>query len=83
MNVPLKRQDEEWLESQVATGRFSSVAEAVAAAVAKLKSDDAIDDQWAKPLIDEALAALDRGERSVWEKGDAVKAIKATRAGSA
>ncbi len=83
MNVPLKRQDEEWLESQVATGRFSSVAEAVAAAVAKLKSDDAIDDQWAKPLIDEALAALDRGERSRWQKGDVLKTIKATRAGSA
>jgi antitoxin ParD1/3/4 len=82
MNVPLKRQDEEWLEQQVATGRFSSVAEAVAAAVAKLKSDDAIDDQWAKPLIDEALAALDRGERTPWQKGDALNAIKATRAGS-
>lgn len=83
MNVSLKRQDQEWLEAQVAAGRFTSVAEAVASALAKLKSDDRIDDQWAKPLVDDALTALDRGERTLWTKGVALRTIKASRTGGA
>ncbi len=81
MNVPLKNQVEEWLAAQVAAGRFTSVAEAVAMAVAKLKSEDAIDDLWAQPLVNEALVALDRGEGTPLEKGAALKASKLSRAG--
>jgi Arc/MetJ-type ribon-helix-helix transcriptional regulator len=45
----------------VAAGRFSSLDEAVAEAIDFLKSSD--DDlEWAKPLVDEGLAELDKGE---------------------
>ena len=59
------------------------MAEAVETAVAKLKSDDAVDDQWAKPLIDEAISALNRAEGTPWTKGAALGAVKAKRAGGA
>ena len=83
MNVPLKRQDQEWLEAQVASGRFASLAEAVETAVAKLKSDDVTDDAWAKPFVDDALAALERGEGTPWKKGAALRTIKTSRTSSA
>ena len=59
--IQLTKEQEEWLRAQVAEGRFSSLDEAVAEAIDFLKSSD--DDlAWAKPLVDEGLAELDRGE---------------------
>jgi antitoxin ParD1/3/4 len=81
MNIPLPPDQEEWLKAQVARGRFSSLEDAVASAVAGLRAMDTIDDTWAKPLIDEALAALDRGEGTPWRKGEALERIKARRSG--
>jgi antitoxin ParD1/3/4 len=62
MNILLPREQQEWLEAEVAAGHFSSIDEAVAAAVAELKSllDD--DLTWAKPYVDEARASVARGE---------------------
>jgi Arc/MetJ-type ribon-helix-helix transcriptional regulator len=80
MNIPLQPALEDWLKAQVAAGRFASLEEAVASAVAGLRAQDAIDDSWAKPLINEALEALDRGEGTPWRKGEVLEQIKARRA---
>jgi antitoxin ParD1/3/4 len=79
MNIPLPPDQEDWLKAQVAAGRFASLEEAVASAVAGLQAQEALDDTWAKPLIDDALAALDRGEGTPWRKGEALEKIKASR----
>jgi antitoxin ParD1/3/4 len=61
MNIQLTKEQEDWLRGQVAAGRFSSLDEAIAEAVDSLKGED--DDlSWAKPLVDEGLSELDRGE---------------------
>jgi Arc/MetJ-type ribon-helix-helix transcriptional regulator len=79
MNIPLPRAQIEWLEAQVAAGRFASLEEALASAVARLQVLDTLDDAWAKPLIDEALEALDKGEGTPWRKGEILEKIKARR----
>jgi Arc/MetJ-type ribon-helix-helix transcriptional regulator len=73
MNVPLRQAQEDWLKRQVAAGRFASLQEAVASAIARLQAHYGIDDSWAKPLIGEALEALDRGEGTPWRKGEALE----------
>jgi Arc/MetJ-type ribon-helix-helix transcriptional regulator len=83
MNLPLPPAQIAWLEAQVATGRFASLEEALASAVAQLQAQDEIDDGWAKPLIDEALEELDRGEGTPWRKGEALEKVKARRASGA
>jgi hypothetical protein len=47
--------------------------------VARLQVLDTLDDAWAKPLIDEALEALDKGEGTPWRKGEILEKIKARR----
>ena len=68
MNVRVKPETEAWLRSEVAKGSFGSIEDAVETLVLAHQAaaiDVATDDHgWAKPLIDEALAALDRGEGS-------------------
>ncbi len=61
MQVHLTKEHEDWLQAQVAAGRFSSLEEAVAEAINSLRADDEAF-AWAKPLVDEGLAELDRGE---------------------
>ncbi len=80
MNIPLPSDQEDWLKAQVAAGRFASLEEAIASAVAGLRAQETIDDGWAKPLVDEALEALDRGEGTPWRKGEVFEKIKARRA---
>ncbi len=82
MNIPLPPDQEDWLRAQVAAGRFTSLEDAIASAVAGLRAQEVIDDAWAKPLIDEALSALDRGEGTPWRKGEALERIKARRSGT-
>jgi Arc/MetJ-type ribon-helix-helix transcriptional regulator len=60
MGIQLTKEHQDWLRSQVAAGRFASLEEAIAEAVDNLKRDD--DLSWAKPLVGEGLAELDRGE---------------------
>lgn len=61
MQIDLPKEHEDWLRTQVAAGRFASLEEAVAEAIANLKAED--DDlAWADPLVAEGLAELDRGE---------------------
>jgi Arc/MetJ-type ribon-helix-helix transcriptional regulator len=83
MNIPLPQSQVEWLNAQVAAGRFASLEEAVASAIAGLQAQDAVDDDWVKPLVQEALEALDRGEGTPWRKGEILARIKARRASGA
>ena len=62
MNISLPKEQLEWLEAEVAAGRFSSIDEALTIAVAELKAlqDDNL--AWAKPYVEEARAEVARGE---------------------
>ena len=62
MTIQLSPEQQQWLEAQVAAGNFSSLEEAVAVAIADLMATTEDDLDWAKPLVDEAIAELDRGE---------------------
>ena len=62
MNIRLPADQQKWLEEQVAAGRFGSVDDAVALAVADLMAVDNDDLAWAKPGVEEARAAAARGE---------------------
>ena len=77
MTIQLTVDQSRWIEAQVSAGRFGSIEEAVAAAVARLQAEEALDDTWAKPLVEEALAELDRGESTPWREGDILAQIHA------
>ena len=66
MNIRLKPDTEEWLKAQVAEGRFSSVEDAVEELLedSRLNQEllDKADLSWAKPYIEEGLAALEAGD---------------------
>jgi antitoxin ParD1/3/4 len=62
MTITLPPGLQKWLEAQVAAGRFSSVDDAIAVAVADLMAIDEDNLAWAKPYVDEARAAAARGE---------------------
>jgi antitoxin ParD1/3/4 len=61
MQIQLTKEHEDWLRAQVAAGRFPSLEDAIAEAIDGLRLED---DElaWAKPLVAEGLAELDRGE---------------------
>src|SRR5947208_15824849 len=62
MNIRLSPEQQQWLEEQVAAGRFSSVDDAIATAVADLMTGEDGDLTWAAPYLDEAREAAARGE---------------------
>ena len=62
MTIQLSPEQQQWLEAQVAAGHFSSLEQAVAVAVADLMATGEDDLDWAGPLVDEAIASLERGE---------------------
>lgn len=62
MTITLKHDQQKLLEREVAAGRFTSVEDAVRAAVDNLLPADASDLAWTKPLLDEARVSLARGE---------------------
>lgn len=68
MNVRVKPETEAWLKAEVDEGHFGSIEEAVETMVLAHQAgviDVAADDHaWAKPLVDEAVSALNRGEGS-------------------
>lgn len=61
MQIRLTKDQEDWLQAQIAGGRFASLDEALAEAIDALRAEDE-ELAWAKPLVDEGLAELDRGE---------------------
>ncbi len=62
MNITLPPEQQKWLETEVAAGRFQSIDDAVAAAVAELMSIYDDDLAWAKPYVEEARASVARGD---------------------
>lgn len=62
MNISLPQAQKEWLEAEVAAGRFHSIEDAIAAAIAELMSIDADDLAWARPLVEQARASVARGD---------------------
>ena len=61
MIINLPSEQELWLKAQVEEGAYASIDEAVRAMIAEhmaFVDDDLV---WAKPLVDEGLAAADEG----------------------
>jgi Arc/MetJ-type ribon-helix-helix transcriptional regulator len=62
MNITLPSEQLEWIKAEVAAGRFASVDDAVATAVAELMSLADDDLLWAKPYVERARASVARGD---------------------
>jgi antitoxin ParD1/3/4 len=62
MTVQLSPEQQRWLEDQVKAGHFASLEQAVAVAIADLMATVDDDLEWAKPLVDEAITEVERGE---------------------
>jgi len=62
MKVALPPEQMKWLEAEVSAGHFSSVDDAMAAAVAELMSAHDDDFAWAKPYVEQARASVERGD---------------------
>ncbi len=65
MMIALKPEQEAWLKRHVASGEFASIEEAARQLIDERIADREFDNDdlsWAKPLVDEGLDALDRGE---------------------
>ena len=69
MSITLTPEQETWIKAHVATGDFASVEEAARqmlddriAELADDEGDEHDDMAWAKPLVDEARAAIARGD---------------------
>jgi antitoxin ParD1/3/4 len=62
MNITLPTEQQKWLEAEVAAGRFDSIDDAVAAAVAELMSIHGDDLAWVRPYVEEARASVARGD---------------------
>ena len=69
MSITLTPEQETWIKAHVATGDFASVEDAARqliddriAELAHDEGDEPDDMAWAKPLVDEARAAIARGD---------------------
>jgi antitoxin ParD1/3/4 len=66
MSITLTAEQETWLRAHVASGDFASVEDAarqlIDERIAERAAEEADDLGWAKPYVDEARAAVARGE---------------------
>ncbi len=65
MLITLTPDQEAWLQAHVAAGDFASIEEAARQLLDERICEREIEDDdlaWTKPLVDEGLAALERGE---------------------
>jgi antitoxin ParD1/3/4 len=62
MNITLPREQQEWLEAQVKAGAYRTVEDAVATILEQHMNLDIDDMAWAKSLVDEGRASMERGE---------------------
>jgi antitoxin ParD1/3/4 len=69
MSITLTPEQETWIKTHVPTGDFASVEEAARqsiddriAELANYADNEHDDMAWAKPLVDEGLAAIGRGD---------------------
>ena len=68
MNITLPREQQEWLEAQVKAGTYESIDDALSQFVAEHMELDLDDLDWAKPLVEEARASVERGETMTLEE---------------
>lgn len=80
MTITLTPEQEEWLAAHVARGEFPSVERAarqlIDERIAERALEEADDMAWAKPYVDEGLAALERGEVLTLEEHKARNAAR-------
>lgn len=65
MSISLTIEQQVWLEARVKRGEFASVDEAARQLIDERIAERAIEEDdlaWAKPYVDEALAAVARGD---------------------
>jgi antitoxin ParD1/3/4 len=62
MNIVLPPAQQQWLEAQIAKGEFASFEDAVQRMIAERMALESDDMAWAKPYVDEALAAVAKGD---------------------
>jgi antitoxin ParD1/3/4 len=66
MSITLTPEQQAWCEAHVSSGDFVSVEQAARALIDERIAERALeagaDLSWAKPLVEEGLAALERGE---------------------
>jgi antitoxin ParD1/3/4 len=79
MTITLSREQQTWIEAHVANGEFSSLEEGARQLIDERIADRELENDdlsWAKPLVDEGLAALDRGEFISIEEHKARNAVR-------
>jgi len=85
MSISIIPEQQAWLATHVARGEFASVDEAARQLIDERIAERMIEEDdlaWAKPLVDEALAAAGRGEvMSVEEHKARMKTVLATLTG--
>ena len=65
MTITLTPEQEAWCKAQVSRGDFASIEQAVQQLLDERIAERLIEEDdlaWAKPLVDEALAAVERGD---------------------
>jgi antitoxin ParD1/3/4 len=66
MTITLTAEQQAWLEAYVARGDFPSIEDAARQLIDERLAERAIEEEddlsWAKPYVDEALAAVARGD---------------------
>jgi antitoxin ParD1/3/4 len=68
MKITLPPEQEQWLKQQIDQGVFTPVEDAVRKLIAERMTFEADDFVWANPYVDEARAALARGEMLTLEE---------------
>ena len=84
MTIALTPEQTRWLEQVVSEGRFASFEAAIQVAVTNLmieQSNPAIADDWVLPLLDDARAAVSRGESVSLDEFKARAAQRHVKAG--
>jgi antitoxin ParD1/3/4 len=71
MNIRLPPAQQEWLDAQIAKGEFASIEDAVRQMIAERMAIEEDDLAWAKPYVDEARAAVARGDVFTLEEHEA------------
>jgi antitoxin ParD1/3/4 len=78
MAITLTPEQESWLQAHVASGDFASIEEAarqlIDERIAERAAEESDDLAWAKPHVDEARAAVARGEFVTLEEHKAYNA---------
>lgn len=60
MTITLPREQQEWLEAQVRAGHYDSIEDAVASIITQHMVADIDDMAWARELVEEGRASLER-----------------------